>query len=170
MTLTLVSTYAVGDEWSRRMMQTRRNLIGIGGLALQFSVSVQLVFSPRAFREIRPFIAQLEKRLADNPPDQRAYLRQLDYCDHHDAASRLPEVAVPCLVVAGSHDVLTSAIQNRELAQLIPGARYEEFEGASHGLIWEETERFGDVLAEFLAGATVAGAGAGSTLERRSDA
>ena len=60
--------------------------------------------------------------------------------------------------------------ENRELAQLIPGARYEEFEGASHGLIWEATERFGDVLAEFVAGASIAGAGAGSTVERRSNA
>jgi pimeloyl-ACP methyl ester carboxylesterase len=152
-TLTLVSTCAAADDWTSRMMAARRNLIETGGLALQFSVSLLLVFSPRAFREIGPFIAQLEERLATDPPDERAYLRQLDYCAGHDAAARLGRLAMPCLVVAGSHDVVTSAIQNRELAELIPGARYVEFDGASHGLIWEEPDRFGDVLAGFLAGA-----------------
>jgi pimeloyl-ACP methyl ester carboxylesterase len=150
--LTLVSTYAAGDAWSSRMMQARRNLIAIGGLPLQFSVSLLFVFSPRALREIGPFIAQLEERLAANPPDQRAYLRQLDYCAAHDATAGLGALAVPTLVVAGSHDFVTSSIQNEELAQMIPGARYEEFAGASHGLIWEEPDRVGQLLEEFLAG------------------
>jgi 3-oxoadipate enol-lactonase len=148
--LTLVSTYATVDDWSRQMLEARRRLIEVGGLPLQFSVSVLLVFSPHAFREIRPFIAGLEERLAANPPDERAYLRQLDYCLAHDASERLGELDVPTLVVAGSHDIITSSIQNRELAGLVPGARYEEFENASHGLIWEQPERFGDLLGEFL--------------------
>jgi pimeloyl-ACP methyl ester carboxylesterase len=149
--LTLVSTYAVVDEWSRKLMAARRGLIAAGGLELQFSISLLLVFSPQAFREIGPFISELERRVAANPPDERAYLRQLSYCADHDAAGRLHELTAPTLVVAGGRDFVTSAIQNRELAELIPGARYEEFANSSHGLIWEEPDRFGDTLVAFLA-------------------
>jgi 3-oxoadipate enol-lactonase len=148
--LTLVSTYAAVDAWSARLMAARRRLIEEGGLELQFSVSLSLVFSPQAFREIGPFIAELEQRVLANPPDERAYLRQLDYCIDHDATDRLGQITVPTLVVAGGRDFLTSAIQNRELAALIPVARYEEFADASHGLIWEAVDEFGDVLVRFL--------------------
>lgn len=148
--LTLVSTYAATDTWSQRVLAGRRNLIETGGLSLQFSISVFFVFSPRAFREIPDFIAGIESRLRDNPPDEAAYLRQIDYCLGHDASAGLRELNLPTLVVAGREDFITSAIQNRELAALIPNARYEEFDDCSHGLIWEQPDRFAAVLADFL--------------------
>lgn len=148
--LTLVSTYAATDTWSRRVLAARRGLIEAGGLPLQFSMSVFFVFSPRAFREIPEFIEGIESRLRDNPPDEAAYLRQVDYCLDHDATAGLAEVTAPTLVVAGREDFITSAIQNRELAALIPGARYEELDDCSHGLIWEQPERFATLLAGFL--------------------
>lgn len=149
--LTLVSTYAATDTWSRRVLTARRGLIDAGGLPLQFSVSVFFVFSPRAFRQIPEFIEGIEARLAQNPPDQAAYTRQIDYCLAHDASAGLAQLDLPTLVVAGREDFITSSLQNRELAALVPGARYEEFDDCSHGLIWEQPERFGAVLASFLA-------------------
>lgn len=148
--LTLVSTFARADKWSGRVLGARRGLIEAGGLPLQFSVSVFFVFSPRSFRELGPFIEGLEQRLETNPPDERAYLRQIDYCLDHDAWAGLPDLSTPTLVVAGAEDFITSAIQNRELAELIPGARYEEFAHSSHGLIWEEPDRFRALLTRFL--------------------
>jgi 3-oxoadipate enol-lactonase len=148
--LTLVSTYGRPDEWSRGVMLARRRMIDAGGLELQFAISIHLVFSPRSFRRQRPFIASLQERLAASPPVLHAYLRQITYVLEHDAVPRLGEIRLPTLVVAGSHDMLTSAIQNRELADAIPGARYEEFAEASHGLIWEEPERFVAMLTGFL--------------------
>jgi pimeloyl-ACP methyl ester carboxylesterase len=129
----------------------RRGLIEAGGLPLQFSMSVFFVFSPRAFRQIGEFIEGLEQKLATNPPDEPAYLRQINYCLEHDAVAGLADLSVPAMVVAGAEDFITSAIQNRELAELIPDCRYEEFEHSSHGLIWEEPERFAELLAGFLA-------------------
>ena len=149
--LTLVSTFAVNDDWSCSVMAARRRMIEAGGLELQFAAAIHMVFSPRAFRRQRSFIESLRRRLATDPPVPHAYLRQIDYIAAHDNLARLHEVDVPTLVVAGRDDVLTSAIQNRELATAIPGARYEEFEEASHGLIWEEPDRFGALLEDFLA-------------------
>jgi len=148
--LTLVSSFATTDDWSRSVMSARRRLVEVGGLQLQFAVSIHMVFSPKAFREQREFIASLQQRLVADPPVVHAYLRQIDYVAAHDALPRLHEIDVPTLVVVGRDDVLTSAIQSRELAAAIGGARYEEFEESSHGLIWEEPERFGRLLEEFL--------------------
>jgi 3-oxoadipate enol-lactonase len=149
--LTLVSTYAATDSWSRRVLAGRRGLIEAGGLSLQFSMSVFFVFSPRSFRQIPEFIEGIEARLAENPPDEAAYLRQIDYCLAHDASAGLAGLELPTLVVAGREDFITSALQNRELAELVPAARYEEFDDCSHGLIWEQPERFGAALSRFLA-------------------
>lgn len=148
--LTLVSTYAAADEWTRRVLDRRRWLIDQGGLPAQFRISILFVFSPQAFRELPDFIHELEARLAEHPPDEAAYRRQLDFCATHDLSARLRELEIPTLVVTGSHDFLTSPIQGRELAELIPGARYEEVEGASHACIWERSEALAEMLQSFI--------------------
>src|SRR5205807_407580 len=125
-------------------------LIEHGGLAAQFRISIFFVFSPQAFREMPEFIHGLETRLAEHPPDERAYRRQLEFCSTHDTSGRLGALRMPTMVVVGSHDVLTSPVLARELAELVPGTRYEEIAGASHGMIWEHSERIADLLLVFL--------------------
>jgi 3-oxoadipate enol-lactonase len=149
-TLTLVSTYAATDEWTTRVLDERRWLIDQGGLAAQFRLSIFFVFSPQAFRQMPDFIHGLETRLAEHPPDESAYRRQLEFCRTHDTAARLGGLQIPTMVVVGSHDVLTSPVLGHELAELIPGTRYEEIAGASHGMIWEQSERVADLLSGFL--------------------
>ena len=147
--LLLVSTYAAVDEWSRRVLEVRRSIIEQLGLGEHFRLSVLFVFSPKAFRTMRDWIAGLERRLAENPPGERAYLRQLDFCVAHDAVDRLAVVSAPTLVLTGSEDILTSRFQGRELAGMIPGAEYREIPEASHGLVWEEPELFAETVAAF---------------------
>jgi pimeloyl-ACP methyl ester carboxylesterase len=149
--LVLLSTFAAPDEWGNRVLEVRRTAIERLGLAEQFRMSLLFVFSPRSFREMREWIAGLERRLAEHPPDQRAYLRQLDFCNRHDARERLGVLTVPALVISGEQDVLTSAIQGRELAELIPGAEYREYAGASHGLLWERGDELAQVIGAFVA-------------------
>lgn len=149
--LVLLSTFAAPDEWARRVLEVRRTAIERLGLAEQFRMSLLFVFSPRAFREMRDWIAGLERRLAEDPPDERAYLRQLDFCARHDARARLSRLTMPTLVVSGEHDVLTSALQGRELAEMVPGAEYRECRGASHGLLWERGQELAESIAAFVA-------------------
>ena len=151
--LMLVSTYAAPDQWARRVLEARRVLIERLGFAEQFRLAVHFVFSPKAFRTIPEFIAGLERRIAENPPDQEAYLSQLEYCLAHDATDRLGSLDLPTLVATGSDDVLTSRIQGRELAGLIPGARYHEIPETSHGMVWEEPELFARLISDFVSGA-----------------
>ena len=57
---------------------------------------------------------------------------------------------MPTQVLVGSHDFLTSPVMARELAELVPGAVYEEIEVPSHALIWEQSEHVAELLERFL--------------------
>ena len=111
------------------------------GFAEQFKLAVHFVFSPKAFRTIPDFIAGLEQRIADNPPD-RAGL--------YEPARVLPGARRnrTALVVYSRSPTLGGdrkrrlpsprAYRARELAALISGARYHEVPETSHGMVWEE--------------------------------
>jgi 3-oxoadipate enol-lactonase len=148
--LILLSTYMKTDEWSRRLFEVRRNMIEKLGLHEHFKLSLMFVFSPLAFRTIREDIRAIESGLAQNPPNQQAYLRQIQFNLEHDTTDRLSKIAAPTLVITGSHDILTSTLQGRDLAAMIPGAEYREFPSASHGLWLEQGEGLASVVREFL--------------------
>lgn len=68
-----------------------------------------------------------------------------------DQRDRAREIDVPTLVVCGAEDKVTPPALSRELAALIPGARYAEIEGAGHISNLEKPEEFNSVLDAFLA-------------------
>jgi 3-oxoadipate enol-lactonase len=67
-----------------------------------------------------------------------------------DFAPRLSEVRLPLLVVCGSDDPGTPAADNRRLASLVPGARYEEIAGAKHFPNVELPDRFNRIMMGWL--------------------
>ncbi len=62
---------------------------------------------------------------------------------------RLPEIAVPALVVTGEHDEATPAI-NRTVADGIPGARSVILDSCSHTTHVERTEDYLALLDGFF--------------------
>lgn len=64
-----------------------------------------------------------------SPEDQAGYLAQLEARSHHDAASGLPKIAAPTLVCAGAYDDLAPPANSQRIADAIPGARLEIFDG-----------------------------------------
>jgi 3-oxoadipate enol-lactonase len=156
-TLVLLSTLAAPDEWFTRLFQFRRDLIRSLGLREHYRIFVMFIFSPLAFRRIPDTIARLDAAVEESPPDEQAYLTQIDYCLAHDAAGELHALRVPTLVVTGSHDLLTPVPLGRELAAAVPGARFHEVEGASHGLWLEYPEELVAVCDDFIRSARTDG-------------
>ena len=70
-----------------------------------------------------------------------------------DQRNRAAAIDVPTLVVCGSEDKVTPPALSRELADLIPGARYAEIEGAGHISNLEKPDAFNTLVAEFIRGA-----------------
>jgi len=66
-----------------------------------------------------------------------------------DAREAIASIALPTLVVAGTHDVSTTAADGRFLAERIPAARYLELDAAHLSNI-EQNARFNSEVASFL--------------------
>jgi pimeloyl-ACP methyl ester carboxylesterase len=74
-----------------------------------------------------------------------------------DMTADLPNITVPTLILSGSNDLITPPAESRRIAELIPGARLEVFDGAGHMLMLERTD---DVHALITGFARDLGAGA----------
>jgi 3-oxoadipate enol-lactonase len=67
-----------------------------------------------------------------------------------DFEPQLPSVRVPVLVVCGSDDPGTPAPENKKLAGLVPGARYEEIAGMKHFPNVEAPDAFNRIMLGWL--------------------
>jgi 3-oxoadipate enol-lactonase len=67
-----------------------------------------------------------------------------------DFVPQLPSVRMPLLVVCGSDDPGTPASENRRLAGLVPGARYEEIAGMKHFPNVEAPDAFNRIMLGWL--------------------
>ncbi len=67
-----------------------------------------------------------------------------------DFVARLPSLKLPVLVVCGEEDAGTPASENRRLAGLVPGARYEEIAGMRHFPNVEDPDVFNKIMLGWL--------------------
>jgi 3-oxoadipate enol-lactonase len=67
-----------------------------------------------------------------------------------DFVPRLPSVKLPVLVVCGENDAGTPAAENRRLAGLVAGARYEEIAGMRHFPNVEAPDAFNRIMLGWL--------------------
>ncbi|WP_165547337.1 alpha/beta fold hydrolase [Kribbella sindirgiensis] len=64
----------------------------------------------------------------------------------HDSTDRLRDVDVPALILHGTADAGIPPVNARQLAELLPAAEVEWFEGAGHLFWWEEPDRTASAL------------------------
>jgi 3-oxoadipate enol-lactonase len=67
-----------------------------------------------------------------------------------DQAGRAAQVSVPTLVICGAEDKVTPPALSHELVQFIPGARYEQIEGAGHLTNLERSDAFNALVEAFI--------------------
>ena len=67
-----------------------------------------------------------------------------------DFVARLPSLRLPVLVVCGSDDAGTPPEGNRQIASLVPGARYEEIADARHFPNVEHPDTFNRIMLGWL--------------------
>jgi pimeloyl-ACP methyl ester carboxylesterase len=75
--------------------------------------------------------------------------RSLDAFMDHDATGRLPEISAPTLVLAGGRDSTARPELCREVAELIPGARFELMEDESHQPFQEVPQEWNALVDAF---------------------
>jgi 3-oxoadipate enol-lactonase len=115
-------------------------------------VLTTLVFSARFLDERGDWLRTFFMRSLGYGFSAEGFFAQVGAVMSHDTVARLPSLRTPTLVVTGSADALVPPRHSDELARLIPGARLEKIEGATHGLNFEIPERFNTLVLDFLDG------------------
>jgi 3-oxoadipate enol-lactonase len=87
-----------------------------------------------------------------NPVEPQAYDRQAQAYLRFDALDRLGGIEAATLVVVGEQDLLTPPWVAREVADGIPGARFEIVtgDGSSHVVPLERADEFNQLVMDFL--------------------
>jgi pimeloyl-ACP methyl ester carboxylesterase len=72
-------------------------------------------------------------------------------CDRFDVMERLPELAMPVLIISGDNDVMTPLKYSRFLAEKIPGSRLAVIPGAGHSVYLEKPDEVNREIERFMA-------------------
>ena len=73
-------------------------------------------------------------------------MEQMRAITSHDTSARLPEIALPTLVIHGTLDEMLPVQNGRMIAGLIPDSHLEIFEGVGHMFFWEQPERSAELV------------------------
>lgn len=120
-----------------------------GGQQFTWLFSSAFLRNPQAVQETAALLAS-----NPNPVEPEAYDRQAQAYLHFDALDRLGDIQAATLVIVGEQDLLTPPWVAREVADGIPGARFEIVtgDGSSHVLPLERPDDFNRLVMNFLAG------------------
>ncbi len=109
------------------------------------------MFSPEFFehpanlRALRRYVEEDE-----HGQEPEAFARQAAAASAQDALVRLGEIRARTLVISGELDILVPPYLGRQLAEGIPGARFELIEGVAHSVNLERQKIFNRALEGFL--------------------
>lgn len=137
-----VTKMGTKDTWARVVHEATLN-----GLEVRHRADLVQTFSP-AFRmsaAIAPLAALLHARRLD------AFLGCAAAIAGTDFYTTTASLRLPSLIIASSNDAITPADMVRELAELIPSARFQLIRRAGHLPMVEQPAAFATALTSFLA-------------------
>ena len=141
--LVLVSTYARPDALFLSQLTFWRWLpeVALSERAF-YEAFFTWVYTPRAHAD--GSVGQIVEEALAFPHQQsvEAFQAQVDVCLGHDTADRLSQIAAPTLVLSGERDVILPPRFGRDVAQAIPGARFEVLQGEAHQPFQEVPDEF----------------------------
>jgi pimeloyl-ACP methyl ester carboxylesterase len=151
-TLTLIVTFAYGGPWALARARLWREILPLLSAEQRTDLLMHQVHS-QSFFENTQFFEIVRNAILQNPHPQEveAFVRQLDASSRHDAREELRGLDLPVLVVGAEHDLMVPVWKAREVAELIPGARYEVFERAGHAVNLERAEELNELILDFVA-------------------
>jgi 3-oxoadipate enol-lactonase len=151
--ITLACTAGRNHPWREELLASWRDNALERGIGSMGHDAARWVIGPRSFRRLLPAIGWLGPLALGRP--SHAFAAQCDAIlaagdQHQELIERLPEIAVPTLVLVGNQDILTPRGDSEDLAATIPTAELVVISGAAHGFMVEHASTFNRVLLEFL--------------------
>ena len=168
--LSLLCTFSKGAEGARVTpsiawmgLKTR-----LGTRAMRRRAFLRMLFPPEYLVGIRPEELALSlapvigRDLADWPP---IVMKQVKALGKHDRTFELRKLkSIPTLVVSAEKDPIALTHFGRLLCLNIPGARYVEIKGASHGVMLQEPRLTNNILADHFRSSSTQPAPLGAAL------
>ncbi|MCJ2088588.1 3-oxoadipate enol-lactonase [Methylobacterium sp. E-005] len=130
------------ENWTNRVAAVRAD--GVGSIA----DAVASRWLTADYAAAKPELAASLRQMLSATASEGYAAACLAVCDA-DFRADLSRIAVPTLVIAGTHDLSTPPAEGRFLADHIPGAQYRELSGA-HLTNLEDVERFNAALLGFF--------------------
>lgn len=151
--LTLSSTFARFDEFTRREFQMRRKMAEEWERSELLAAYSLFLFSPRFTREHPGFVQGWINRAAAHPEqagDREVALKRIDMITAHDTLDRLFAIRQPTLVTCGDHNFCTPLALSEEIARAIPGAELVVFSEGGELIEHEQEEKFFRIVSGFI--------------------
>ena len=148
--LVLCSTWGRSDAYFRAMAGSWRWMIDSAPDERSFYEAFFVWVYTRRAHDDGTVDQIIEEAMAfphQQPPE--AMQRAIDAMRDHDLLDQLPDIAVPTLVIAGGNDIVTPPALGRQVAEAIPGARFELMEGEAHQPFQEVPDRFNALVDAF---------------------
>jgi 3-oxoadipate enol-lactonase len=150
--LTIVCSWANVDPWLAELLRHWETVFDASGALEWMRASWLWVFTWRFYDADPANLADLLATAAANPAPQTAamYRRQSHAAAAHNALDRLGGITSPTHVIAGADDQLTPLRFSEAIAAAIPDARLSVMPDVGHGMFWEATEAFNDLVLGFI--------------------
>jgi 3-oxoadipate enol-lactonase len=130
------------EIWASRIEAVRQ-----GGMKSISGAVMERWFST-SYRASSPDVVAATKLMLEGA-NSDGYIANCAAVRDFDVRESIAAIRVPALVIAGTHDVATTPVDGRYLADRIPGARYIELNTAHLSNI-EEPQRFSSEVNTFL--------------------
>ena len=148
---TIICSWPRVDPWLAELWEQWEHLFRALGPVEWGRTSWLWVFTHRAYRE-PGFLDGLLSAAAANPRKQtlEMYLRQSHAAKTFDAIDRLGGVTAPTHVICGEEDIFTPRRYSEAISAAIPNAKLSVMPAVGHGMFWEATDAFNELVLDFL--------------------
>ena len=139
---------AAFPEPARAPFRAMAERVSAGGMAAVLETAIARMFPPR-FAQRHPEIITARKA-ALGAVDPQCFARACLALASLDLTTQLSAIKNQTLVLCGALDQTTPPALARELAQNIPGARYEEIAGSGHCPMLEQPDALLELMRDFM--------------------
>jgi len=146
---TFACTYAAPGPFCSRMFDMWAGMAPVLGVPYVMRDVTLWAFTVPFFEQRGAELAEFETAMRFMDQPVHAYLAQLAVIQQHDTTSRLGQIAVPTLVLAGEQDILIPVSLSRRLHEHIPGSRWATTRGG-HACLWEHPAEFNQTFLDFV--------------------
>ena len=146
--LLVADTLAAFPEPARMPFRGMAERVRAGGMAAVLDTAIARMFPPE-FAAANPGVIEERKRaLAAVEP--QCFARACLALAELDLASKVKDIKNSTLVMCGALDQTTPPALARELAAIIPGARYEEIPGSGHCPMLEQPDALARLMSSHI--------------------